>query len=175
MTSIRRSLNSRPFLFSLSIQREDSESFTLHEHNDAAEVQRLTRRVSELAFNRCEIESSAWHQLYSTQHLENSLLEASASTSDEHGNGKSFQAELHRLLQSHQQMSDAASKADAVNAQLTAEINALRQELIGSESCAEEHSRRCAFLEDSLSRLQHEMKGLQQALADAVIFAGAIR
>ena len=74
-----------------------------------------------------------------------------------------------------QQVSDAASKADAANAHLRAEINTLRRELTVSESCAEEHARRCAFLEDSLSRQQQEMKGLQQALADALIFAGALR
>jgi chromosome segregation ATPase len=153
----------------------DAESLALHEHNDAAEVQRLTRRVSELSFIRNEIESTAWQQLHTLQVHEREMSETSASTSDDPGSGKSFHSEFHRLLLSHEQVSDAASKADAANAHLRAEINTLRRELTVSESCAEEHARRCAFLEDSLSRQQQEMKGLQQALADALIFAGALR
>jgi chromosome segregation ATPase len=145
----------------------DAESLALHEHNDAAEVQRLTRRVSELSFGRHEIETTALQQLHVMQlGDERGMSETSASTSDDPGGGNSFHAEFHRLLLSHEQMSDAASKADAANAHLRAEISTLRRELTVSESCAEEHARRCAFLEESLSRQQQEMKGLQQALAD---------
>jgi chromosome segregation ATPase len=68
----------------------------------------------------------------------------------------------------NRQVTDAAAQADVVIAELRAHIDALQHDLRASEACTDQHSRRCASLEDSVKQLTLEMTGMEQELADAV-------
>jgi hypothetical protein len=71
-------------------------------------------------------------------------------------------------VHSQLQATEAAAEADAVNAELRAQLDAMQQDIRASDARTEQHGRRCATLEESLSRLQNEMMRAQQELADAV-------
>jgi hypothetical protein len=55
-----------------------------------------------------------------------------------------------------------------VIAELKAQIEALHEEIRARDASTDEHSRRCASLQDCLTQLRLEMTGMQQELAGAV-------
>ncbi len=93
----------------------------------------------------------------------------SEKTSVQHG-----YAEYSAEICNHTISAAAAAEAEAANAELRAQLDALQQDLRVSEERAEQHGQRCESLEESLSRMQHEMKGTQQELADAVAGRSAV-
>jgi len=204
-------------MFTLSLERVDAESLTFYQHNDLTEVHRLSRRVSELVFQRHEADTNSLQQLGLMQQVmqdaQQALSESVAERAEDAKKRDAAEAELCNLTASHdelsrrlsassaalaaseaaarmieqerdsisarlsesqqqlndarQQMADAAAGSDALHAELRGQIEQLHHELEASEACTEQHRRRCASLEDSLGQLQHEIKGVQQALAGA--------
>ena len=78
-------------------------------------------------------------------------------------------AELQRMSQRVSELVfKRNSQTDVVIAELRAHIDALQHDLRASEACTDQHSRRCASLEDSVKQLTLEMTGMEQELADAV-------
>jgi chromosome segregation ATPase len=201
-------------MFTLSLERVDAESLTFYQHNDLTEVHRLSRRVSELVFQRHEADTNSLQQLGLMQQVmqdaQQALSESVAERAEDAKKRDAAEAELctltashdelsrrlsassaalasseaaartieqerdsfsARLSESQQQLNDARQQmadAAALHAELKVQVEKFTKQVMASEACAEQQRRRCASLEDSIGRLQQEMKTSQQALADCV-------
>jgi hypothetical protein len=146
------------------------------------ELQRLSRRVSELVFDRQEFEYNCRQkdlrnaeQMQSVKTFDQRGYPGNSTETHKHSISRhGIQARLDNEFHSQLHRVKAAVEAEAANAELRAQLDALQRDLKASEERMEQHGRRSQLLEQSLSRMQHEMKGTQLELADAVAGRSAV-
>ncbi len=141
----------------------------LHQSNDISELQRLSRRVSELVFKQQNVSSDSGHQ--ELEMIKETSIPQNVMTESADG-GLEIIFEKYEIgdsnLVAHNGFDITTRQVPLMIAELRAQIGALHEELGASEACKDRHSQRCASLEASLAQMTLEMTGMQQQLADAV-------
>ena len=132
----------------LSLERVDSECLPLQEQNHAMELQRLSRRVSELVFDRQEFEYNCRQkdlrnaeQMQSVKTFDHSGYPGNSTETHKHSISRhGIQARLDNEFLSQLHRVKAAVEAEAANAELRAQLDALQRDLQSAVHLNDSHA-----------------------------------